>query len=248
MIVLYWPIFAISLKDAHDRRESLLRQCDDLDLSIEIVDAVDGRQGLPSKFAHKINRSGALLRMGRELSDAEFACALSHQTIYERIIQQDLPGAIVLEDDAILTDGFAAFIKEKGYLIAPFIQLDHRNARYWPWAKKTPFRNVQFLEVAQNASLATAYTLNKNAAQFIISKSLPLVAHADWPCDMLPLRPVVAVPRLVTQPPVNASQSTLEKGRLQSSSKANQSSRWKRFFQTSYWRRWLLKRTTTLIR
>lgn len=246
-IILHWPIFVISLSDAYDRRENLLRQCTALGLTVDIIDAVDGRQGLPQQFEHKISRPGALARMGRVLTDAEFACALSHQAIYERVIEEDLPGAIVLEDDAILTDEFADFVRAKGYLLAPFIQLDHRNARYWPWAKKIPFQKVKLLEVAQNASLTTAYTLNKEVAQYIVSKSQPLVSHADWPCDMMPICPVVALPRLVTQPPVSTSQSTLERARLQSASQAKQPHRWRRFGRASYWRRWARKRTTRLI-
>lgn len=243
-----WPIFVISLSDAFERRQSLLSQCANLGLNVEIVDAVDGRTGLPPEFEAKIDRVAALSVMGREMTDAEFACALSHQSIYERIYREDLPGAIILEDDAILTSGFADFYNESGYLIAPFIQLDHRNARYYPWKKTSRLRSATFFPAARNASLTTAYSLTNGAARYIVSRCQPLACHADWPCDMMPLRPLVAVPRLVTQPPVSVSQSSLEAERLQSSARSSKAGRWKRFGKATYWHRWLLKRATLRIR
>ena len=243
-----WPIFIISLTDAHDRREAIRKQCDTFGLTFEFVDAVDGRQGLPPEMESKVDRAGSLSDLGRVLTDAEFACALSHQMIYERIVREKLPGAIVLEDDAILTEEFSKFIRNQGYLLADFIQMDYSYARYWPWKTKQ-FKGVKFRELAQNAVTATAYSLSLNAAQYILSQSRPLKGFADWPCDMMPLRPLATVPRLATQPAICLTHSTLEAGRLQSMAAAARSkpARWKRFGSASYWRRWVFKRTTRII-
>ncbi|HHW34411.1 MAG TPA: glycosyltransferase family 25 protein [Paracoccus solventivorans] len=242
-----WPIFVISLVDAQDRRDFIRKQCAAFGLDFEIIDAIDGRDGLPPELESKIDRVGAQAYMGRLMTDAEFACALSHQLAYERIVKNNLPGAIVLEDDAILTEAFADFIHSEGYLVADFIQMDHRNARHWPWKKKYRFRQIGLQQLAQNAGLATAYSLSNHAAQFVLSQSQPLKGHADWPCDMTPLRPLVAVPRLATQPPLDVIQSTLEAGRLQSISEHRKQNRRGRFVTADYWRRWLRKRLTKAI-
>ena len=119
-----WPLFVISLIDAHERRQRMAEQMARHGLSYEIIDAIDGRQGLPPEYEHKIDRMAARDYMCRDMTDGEFACALSHQMIYERIVHDALPGAIVLEDDAILTSSFAGFVQEKGYLIPTALFID----------------------------------------------------------------------------------------------------------------------------
>lgn len=245
---MQWPIFAISLKDAHDRRETLLDQCDALGLTVEIIDAVDGRQGLPPKFEHKIDREGARSYMDREMTDGEFACALSHQSIYERIIRDGLPGAIVLEDDALLTEDFAYFVKNQGYLLADFIQMDYMHARYRPWKKKRYFDHIKLVQLVENAGLTTAYSLSRFSTEYILSRSSPLRAAADWPCDVTPLQPLVTVPRLVTQPPASENHSAIEIERAPLIAERRRRNRWKRFGRMKYWKRWLSKKATRTIR
>src|SRR5690625_2715287 len=118
-----WPIFVISLHDAHERRRSIREQCAELGLEFEFFDAIDGRTGLAPEFEVEIDRGAAEIRHHRPLSDAEFACALSHRRIYQRILERGLPGAVVLEDDAILSRQFALFIGGKGYEQADLIQI-----------------------------------------------------------------------------------------------------------------------------
>ena len=74
-------------------------------LAYEVFWGIDGRETLPEAHEHRVDRHGAEARMGRPMSDGEFACALSHRQIYERIAEGDAPSAIVLEDDAYLEPG-----------------------------------------------------------------------------------------------------------------------------------------------
>lgn len=105
-----WPVFVISLADAIERRAPLLDQLRGFNLSFTVVEAVDGRRGLSAGDLARVDRSGAERRVGRPVSDRELACALSHQAVYRRILDEHSPGGIVLEDDAILTPLFPAFL------------------------------------------------------------------------------------------------------------------------------------------
>lgn len=253
-----WPIFIISLADAHERRRRIMDQCRSFGLMAEIVDAVDGRSGLPSEYEGRIDRAGAkAYDLGRKMTDGEFACALSHQMIYERILRDDLPGAVVLEDDAILTPEFAEFVRDQGYLAADFIQMDYAGARCHRFRRNYNFNGVRLVQLARTCALTTGYALSVAAAEYIISRSHPLRGPADWPTDITPLHPLITVPRLVYQPSNKDTSSDLEIERRViddeafslhlSDNRRGRKSRWKRFGRASYWRRWWFKRMTKAI-
>lgn len=244
----HWPIFVVSLADADERRRTLLAQLQAFDVEAEFIDAVDGRRSLSPELQHLIDRERAEGRLGRKISDGEFACALSHQGLYQRILDESLPGAIILEDDALLTPGFGAFIAHKGYLAAELVQMDHLDARVWRQGHLAFLPEITFLPLASNASLSTGYSLSAKAACYILEHSRPLAGLADWPCDLMPLAPVVTLPRLVDHPNIGVSGSTLERARKDAKKSATPAgSRSLRFFKAGYWRRWWFKRRTKKI-
>ncbi|VDC33615.1 glycosyltransferase family 25 protein [Pseudogemmobacter humi] len=244
-----WPIFVVSLADAYARRENIRAQLQEFGLTAEITDAVDGRQGLSAESEALIDREGAAARVGRRVSGAEFACALSHQKLYQTIIDRGLAGAIILEDDAILTKGFAEFVAGSGFLSADLVQLDHLDARIWPKERKIFAPGLTFFRLAENAGLTTGYSISAKAAGYILEHSRPLAGLADWPCDVMPLSPLVTLPRIVDHPDIVVSDSALERERDASrkSAASSASPRALRFFRTKYWRRWWLKRRTKKI-
>ena len=165
-----WPVFVISLEDAIERRISILSQCRRYGIEPVIINAVDGRQGLPHELESFIDRPMALRRVGRTISDAEFACALSHHFIYRRIIEENLPGAVVLEDDAILTETFGKFYEAEGYLASHFVQMDHQHASIHRWRKKVASA-ATLNSLAANAGLTTGYSISTAAARYLVENS-----------------------------------------------------------------------------
>ena len=77
-----WPILVISLQDAAERRAAVSRQLDALGLPFEFRDAIDGRSGLPAAYESQLDRPGTEAHFGRQMSDGEYACALSHLAAY----------------------------------------------------------------------------------------------------------------------------------------------------------------------
>src|SRR5690625_4444400 len=208
-----WPILVISLADALERRSRIAEQCAGLGLEIEIIEAIDGRAGLPAEFEAEIDRDAARIRHRRALSDAEFACALSHRSVYRRILDDGLPGAIVLEDDAILSSSFADFVRKQGYREADFIQMDYWPARVFWRQRRSWSSEIELAPLAENTTCADAYSIPAECAQHMLSKSMPLAGLADWPCDVRPLDPLFTVPRIVTHLPANSAHSHLKSER-----------------------------------
>ena len=106
------PVFVISLPDCHDRRAGISAALDGLGLPFQFADAVDGRRGLPPEYESQIDRA-ATRRKGRILTDAEFACALSHISVYRRIVSEGIDHALVLEDDVIPQPDLVRYLAEK---------------------------------------------------------------------------------------------------------------------------------------
>lgn len=82
--------FVISLRRERKRRRESIRLISSTGLPYELVDAIDGRitPGLPCAPLEWIG-----------LSNTEVACYASHLLALRRIVELDLPYALILEDD-----------------------------------------------------------------------------------------------------------------------------------------------------
>lgn len=243
-----WPIFVISLADATARRRTIRAQLDALALPFEIIDAVDGRKELTAEHERMIDREGTLRQFRRPMTNGEYACALSHMSVYRRIVDQGLPGAIVLEDDALLSPLFPLFLAQRGYLLASLVQMDHMYAGIWRFARQiklTP--GITLARWSRNSCLATGYSISASGAAYLLAHGLPIRAPADWPCDLLDIRPMLTLPQIVRQPLGDLGHSSLEAERLQMGVPAKGKKRAGRFLERTYWRRWLAKRTTIMV-
>jgi len=97
------PIYIISLPDHKHKRDKIISQIDDR--AYEIIEAFDARK---MNFNHfpDYKRFFRLSFYGKDLTGPEFGCYLSHKKVYQKIIREKIPYALVLEDDAILEDNF----------------------------------------------------------------------------------------------------------------------------------------------
>lgn len=100
------PIYIISLKDHNHKREKIIKQIKNLGQdNYEIIDAFDGRGMNFPQFPNYM-RSLRLSLYGKDLIGPEFGCFLSHKKIYQKMVNEKVPYALVLEDDAKLNENF----------------------------------------------------------------------------------------------------------------------------------------------
>lgn len=95
-------IFVINLISSHIRRERIRRRLSELGLVAEIFPAIDGRTARPSWLRYRGRRRR--LFYGKDLTPGEIGCAYSHLSVYRQIVGRNIEMALVLEDDAILSD------------------------------------------------------------------------------------------------------------------------------------------------
>ena len=182
----YWmiPVFVISLPDCHDRRAGISAALDGLGLPFEFADAVDGRRGLPPERESEIDRTEAR-RKGNILTDAEFACALSHIDVYRRIVADGIPYALVLEDDAVPRPDLVPYLAGRHYEGAELTQLSQTGPRTYvrrSGAKSLFGDHRSYLPIRNwKVRGAFGYVISQCAARHFVENALPVIREADWP-------------------------------------------------------------------
>ena len=200
-------IFVISLKDAISRRKEITKQMKVLGISFEFFDAVDGRNNLPKKYESMVDRKRARHRLGKDMSDGEFACALSHALVYKKITDEKIKHSIVLEDDVILSSDFGAMVKQKSCEKTgkDFLYLYHLYARAMIWGKMPFLKGYDVCNMAKTPNGAVAYYISVNMAKQLSAEALPISWVSDWGVDIASYNSALIVPRIVTHPPMEKS-------------------------------------------
>lgn len=230
-----WPILIITLEGDEVRRSDLVAQLHGFGLQYDFFFGVDGRAGLPHEYEIKTDRELARRKYRRVLGDPEFACAFSHQEIYNHILDRGLEGAVVLEDDAVLTEGFAEFVKRRLYASSDMIMLDHSHARVWG-----PTIDLSESITAKKLSLpsarATGYSVSKKAAAYLLAAGTPMSDIPDWPGDVTDIGAIACVPTIVKHQDPVTGPSHLRRDRHKPERDHL------RFIKPAIWIRWFIKR------
>ncbi len=248
-----WPIFVISLARDNDRRGQIIRQLTDAGLEFSFIDAVDGRNGLAPEWEGQIDRPGTLAKDGYGMSDGEYGCALSHLVVYRKILDEGLPGAVVLEDDALLTPQFTEFYRKAAYLGCDLTQLFAYSVRVWRWpGRKIGVGDARSYKLAENPFSTVAYCLSRKAAAHLLSSNTPVRSRADWPADLTRIGARVTIPCLVRHPLPSASQSQIAAGRKDPKAEgvdftAGYAKGWRPLITLASWQRFFLKRFSRAI-
>ncbi|AWX83275.1 TPA: glycosyltransferase family 25 protein [Klebsiella pneumoniae] len=104
------PVFVISMQSDYDRRKIISDKMNKYNIHYEFIDAVVGKD-LPQSKIENIDLSCAIARKNRHVSLGEIGCTLSHIKVYEKIIDDNIPYCLILEDDAIFDHRLYDFLK-----------------------------------------------------------------------------------------------------------------------------------------
>lgn len=189
--------FVLSLEDCEARRAPLLDALSALGIAPWVVLGVDGRNGLDAAAELLIDRQEVNRRAKRVVTDGELACALSHLAVYRSILYVGCQHAVVLEDDACLTDSFleaVSALKSQDFDIA---LLDHEFARS-RWSSKFSLpTGTKAWRVTNIPDRNTGYMVTARAARHLLEASFPIRYLADWPVDISTLVTVAVTPKVV---------------------------------------------------
>ena len=149
-----------------------------LDINFEFFDAVDGRNGLAKNLEALVDRRAGL-------SDAEFACALSHMGVYQHIVSERINYAMVLEDDVHCSKFLPEFIFNKYYYGSNLTQLCLSKSSTYVFYEGKQFLLGKYHSYIQapffRYSSTGGYVISKNGAQHLLENGVPINKKADWP-------------------------------------------------------------------
>lgn len=193
-----WPVFILSLEGDEKRRAPLIDALAKMGLAANVLIGVDGRNGLPQSEESRVDRDRPS-RFLPQLTDGELACALSHVNAYQKILYDNLPGAIILEDDAKIETNLKLFMEKKGYTTGDMVLLGH--GRCWTrWqCTRQIGGEIRLYRIVMMPRLAHAYSVSRKAAQALVSCATPVTEVADWPCDISKMNVLAADPQLAHQ-------------------------------------------------
>lgn len=197
--------FVINLDKNPERLEYMDKQLKALGLPYERFPGVCGKKLSRMELKQCFAPFRSFCVEGRRIVPGEIGCALSHIGVYMRIMQDNLPYALVFEDDVMLLPEFALALKQVESIIDPNRpQVYMLSCHGYGFGKNK--ENVPGVEKICGATSADAYCISKAAAALIIKSNYPIVSVADrWSrwrkhmkLELFRLWPVVAAQDRVT--------------------------------------------------
>lgn len=170
--------FIINLDSSTERRVTIAAQCQKAGINYEFIRAVNGKQLSDEEIAQHTQPLNYAFKAG------EIGCALSHLSIYRKIVDENIPQALILEDDALLTDHLPVVLS------SPALQLDASDPMLVLLSRVNKYVNSAVAAVTESASLypvysattSHAYVINLEAAKRLLTLLYPVWMAADKWC------------------------------------------------------------------
>ena len=103
-----FPAFLINLDRHSDRLAAAQARLAQAGVNATRVAAVDGAALSPPERRAAVARVHAILARGRLYTPGQIGCARSHHAIYRRMIDENIPAALIFEDDVLPLPEFSA--------------------------------------------------------------------------------------------------------------------------------------------
>ncbi len=104
-------IFILNMSSQHKRLAFMAEQMERLGLEFEVFPAICGKDLSTEEKSEVYDAKWGKRYEGREFTDGEIGCALSHLRIYEKIRDEKIDAALILEDDCWLTPSVKPIIE-----------------------------------------------------------------------------------------------------------------------------------------
>jgi glycosyl transferase family 25 len=188
-------ILVINLDRSSDRLGFMAAQFDRLGLAFTRLPAVDGAT-IPEEEFKRLSRTYM-----RPLSRSELGCLLSHESAWAHCVETNRP-AVILEDDAFLSDRLPAFLSELGRRGPPdFINLETRGSEKWVSVEPIVWQascGVRLYNLYIDPGGAAGYVMSPDIARSLLERSRNYAAPADAFIDLSGIARFQAEPGLVS--------------------------------------------------
>ncbi|SES66763.1 glycosyltransferase family 25 protein [Thalassotalea agarivorans] len=196
------PIFVINLDRSKSRWQQVTSRLSQLNLEHQRVSAVDGKtlqvEDISQVYSATLNKS--LFRY--DLTLGEIGCYLSHRHIWQTMVDQQIPYAVILEDDINIQTEFAHVLDMLvQYSDWELVKLgDDRDLPFYQQHSEAPFIWGNYKKIP-NCTLA--YAISLSAAKKLLSREKfyrPIDIDMQFPTklslNVLGLKPYAVSPNL----------------------------------------------------
>lgn len=173
------PFCYINL-DRDTARRAFIESCAmraGISASLMRIRAIDAQR---TEFEQNAHYVGGGWRPRWSLTPTEVACFESHRQIWQRIVSQNIPMAVIMEDDIILSSRIGPAVASIAQSGQPFdiVRLDgcHGKHRYGAIEKTG---NIALRPILQTVPSAACYLLGRAGAQKLLAASQAYSDHLD---------------------------------------------------------------------
>lgn len=182
-----YKIYVINLARSADRWGKISNQLSSMGLEYERIEAVEGRHLSESEIKNYFDGKKFELVSSHELVAGEVGCALSHINIWQKIVNENQTGAIILEDDVVLKESFVDFLSSfTNQLNFDYLKLDFSDSLYpYPLSiiNSNKVGKYEFLELADSPYCMGGYFISTFGAVTFLKSTRKMF----YPIDYLPL-------------------------------------------------------------
>ena len=173
----------VNLQDCEERRDAIKKQMEALrSIDYEFIDAVDGRKMNTQELNQLFNLKRFKSLYFREARPGEVGCTMSHQRCFQAIIDQNLPYALLLEDDAVLGD--VNRIIHSIHTVQNWLDKQELptvilfSSWFWHCEDVINIDDIRIVKVF-DAFFTYAYVINRKAV-LLMKEERPFVTADDW--------------------------------------------------------------------
>lgn len=179
-------IYIISLERNKERQILISNRMNQLGLNFEFFYGVDG-SSLTENELNLVDQEFCQENFGHIMNKSEIGCAMSHIGVYEKMVSEKIPHALILEDDAYLLScvpDILSSIMDKPHF--DMLYLFHGKAKRWPLWRKLPhdYRLVHYISPSRKSKRciigAVAYALSFDGAKKLLDNAYPIRMPADY--------------------------------------------------------------------
>lgn len=190
-------VFLINLDRSTERLQRASEQIEAAGFTFERVPAVDGATLTDEKIAKVFDAKAAAKRFHYDLTAGEVGCYLSHVKCWEKIIDDNLDYAVILEDDLLLDTQFASVISA-----IPQLKSDWHYLKLSCPFKPRPYKTTETVIGKDNLEISlvnynksptgtVAQVVSREGAKRLLAKKPPFFRPIDidlqwsWEVDII---------------------------------------------------------------
>ena len=173
-----FPVWVLNLERSTGRRKIMQEQLDRLGLQHEFIPAVDGRS-LSAEQIGLYSKKSALQNKYRELGRGEIGCALSHASMWQKLVDIGQEAVLILEDDVLIGEMFPPILFMCNNLPADWDFINFKtDVVQVPFGE--PFYDIyRFCRFVSPPNRTCAYLLSRSGAQKLLRQVFPIRLPVD---------------------------------------------------------------------